>query len=381
MLVAAWARRWPRSAAGATRARRRRSAVRSSSSRSTRCAPTTCRSTATRDVQDAGHRRARRRRRRLRAGVLARAADAAGARVAPVRPAAVRDRRPRQRRLRRQRRASGCSPRCCAIAATRPAASCRRSCCARRPASARASRSSTTSMPPARPASRERPVQRDGAESEAIAERWLGTVGTDARVPVPPPRTSRTRRYAPPIASPRTTPYDGEIAYADEIVGRLVRYLKAHQLYDQSTIILRVGSRRRTRRSRRDRSTGCSSTTRRFASRSSSSRRPAKAPAGASTTLVQHVDLVPTILDLAKAPVPGNLRGRSLEAAARRHERASPNASCTRSRCSRAITSAGAADDRHRRALSAGRARSANELYDLLRRSRRGARRSRRTPG
>ena len=29
--------------------------------------------------------------------------------------------------------------------------------------------------------------------------------------------------------------------------------------------------------------------------------------------LVQHIDLVPTILDLVKAPVPGNLRGRSLK--------------------------------------------------------------------
>ena len=28
--------------------------------------------------------------------------------------------------------------------------------------------------------------------------------------------------------------------------------------------------------------------------------------------LVQQIDLVPTILDLAKAPAPGNLRGRSL---------------------------------------------------------------------
>ncbi len=27
---------------------------------------------------------------------------------------------------------------------------------------------------------------------------------------------------------------------------------------------------------------------------------------------MQHVDLAPTILDLAKAPIPGNLRGRSL---------------------------------------------------------------------
>ena len=43
-------------------------------------------------------------------------------------------------------------------------------------------------------------VQRDGAESEAIAERWLGSIGTVARVPVPPPRTSRTSRYAPPDA-------------------------------------------------------------------------------------------------------------------------------------------------------------------------------------
>ena len=90
---------WPPSAAGATRARRRRSADRSSSSRSTRCAPITCRRTATRKVQDAGDRRARRRRRRLRARLLARAADAAGARRDPVRAAAVRDRRARQRRL------------------------------------------------------------------------------------------------------------------------------------------------------------------------------------------------------------------------------------------------------------------------------------------
>ena len=33
-------------------------------------------------------------------------------------------------------------------------------------------------------------------------------------------------------------PYDAAIAYADDIVGRLIRYLKSHQLYDRSTIIL-----------------------------------------------------------------------------------------------------------------------------------------------
>ncbi|MEI6535865.1 MAG: sulfatase-like hydrolase/transferase, partial [Verrucomicrobiaceae bacterium] len=34
------------------------------------------------------------------------------------------------------------------------------------------------------------------------------------------------------------SPYDAEIAYADEVVGRLIHYLKAHQLYDRSTIVL-----------------------------------------------------------------------------------------------------------------------------------------------
>ena len=47
--------------------------------------------------------------------------------------------------------------------------------------------------------------------------------------------------HAPYAAPPRFAefaPYDAEIAYADEIIGRLVKYLKAHQLYDRSTIIL-----------------------------------------------------------------------------------------------------------------------------------------------
>ena len=44
--------------------------------------------------------------------------------------------------------------------------------------------------------------------------------------------------YAPPERFAAYAPYDGEIAYADEIVGRLVHYLKTHQLYDRSTIVL-----------------------------------------------------------------------------------------------------------------------------------------------
>ena len=117
--------------------------------------------------------------------------------------------------------------------------------------------------------------------------------------------------YAPPERFAAVPPYDGEIAYADEIVGRLVRYLKTHQLYDQSTIILVS-----------DHGEGLATT----ASRSTAARlrrslrvplivKPAagKAPAGASPTSCSTSISCPTILDLAKAPVPGNLRGRSLK--------------------------------------------------------------------
>ncbi len=46
------------------------------------------------------------------------------------------------------------------------------------------------------------------------------------------------RPYSPPARYADYDPYDGEIAYADELVGRLIRYLKSHQLYDRSTIVM-----------------------------------------------------------------------------------------------------------------------------------------------
>ena len=80
-------------------------------------------------------------------------------------------------------------------------------------------------------------VQRDGTESEKIAEHWLDTIGT-SRAFLFLHLYEPHKPYAPPERFAQLDPYDGEIAYADEIVGRLVRYLKSHQLYDRSTIIL-----------------------------------------------------------------------------------------------------------------------------------------------
>jgi len=93
------------------------------------------------------------------------------------------------------------------------------------------------SMPPRRADTSIAEVQRDGAQSEAIAERWL-----DGR---PSPKFflflhlyEPHKPYTPPERYRQYAPYDGEIAYADEIAGRLIAHLKAKGLYDAATIIL-----------------------------------------------------------------------------------------------------------------------------------------------
>ena len=68
-------------------------------------------------------------------------------------------------------------------------------------------------------------VQRDGTASEAVAERWLDSVGS-SRAFLFLHLYEPHKPYAPPARFAEYSPYDGEIAYSDEIIGRLVRYLK-----------------------------------------------------------------------------------------------------------------------------------------------------------
>ena len=154
-------------------------------------------------------------------------------------------------------------------------------------------------------------MQRDGAESEAIAERWLGSIGT-SRAFLFLHLYEPHKPYAPPERFAEYAPYDGEIAYTDEIVGRLVRYLKSHQLYDRSTIVL-LSDHGEGLGDHGEQEHGLFLYDEAIrvpliikqAGNAGAGRRVAD--------LVQHVDLVPTILDLVKAPVPGDLRGRSLK--------------------------------------------------------------------
>ena len=166
-------------------------------------------------------------------------------------------------------------------------------------------------MTPATPDLTVGDVVRDGAESERVAEQWLDSAGTSRAFlflqldDLHPP-------YAPPARYAQGLPYDGEVAYADEIVGRLLHYLKAHQLYDRSTIVLSAAQGQGLG-DHGEAEHGL------FVYEEALHvpliiKQAAGEGAGRRVSdLVEHVDLVPTILDLAKAPNPGNLRGRSLK--------------------------------------------------------------------
>ena len=149
------------------------------------------------------------------------------------------------------------------------------------------------------PASR----RRSGAASEEIAERWLSGLGTT--------RLFLFLHLDEPRA-PRTSSYDDTITSADAVVGRFVQYLKAHQLYDQSTILL-VSDHGEGLGDHGEQEHG-------LFLYNETIRVPliVKPAAGVGAVrriaeVVQLADIVPTVLDLVKAPLPGNLRGRSLK--------------------------------------------------------------------
>jgi arylsulfatase A-like enzyme/Tfp pilus assembly protein PilF len=82
-------------------------------------------------------------------------------------------------------------------------------------------------------------VQRAGDETERLLAGWLGSHSKDRvfaflhlfepHAPYEPPEPYKSRYAA--------LPYDGEIARADEIVGRMVAFLKEKDLYDRSLVV------------------------------------------------------------------------------------------------------------------------------------------------
>jgi choline-sulfatase len=154
-------------------------------------------------------------------------------------------------------------------------------------------------------------LKRDGAASEAIAEKWLASIGS-SRALLWLHLDEPHRPYAVPERFTSYAPYDGAVAYSDEIVGRLVHYLKSHQLYDRSTIVL-LSDHGEGLGEHGEQGHGL------FLYEEDLHvpliiKQEGNAGAGRRVAdLVQQIDLMPTILELVKAPIPGSLRGRSLK--------------------------------------------------------------------
>ena len=150
---------------------------------------------------------------------------------------------------------------------TRPAGSSPRTCCAPRPASGRASTSTTRRFRRWPPIGRPAQVQRPGPQTLAAADAWLTLADVGPLLPLPSPLRAAQAVSARPTASRISRAYDGEVAFADEIVGTL---------FDEPEDA-RLVRRRDDRRARRitarasaitsRRSTGSSSTTRSSACR------------------------------------------------------------------------------------------------------------------
>ncbi|HEY3382774.1 MAG TPA: sulfatase-like hydrolase/transferase [Vicinamibacterales bacterium] len=154
------------------------------------------------------------------------------------------------------------------------------------------------------------PVVRDGIESVKVAERWVDLIKTQRFflfLQINGPQAP----YTPPQRFARYRGYDGEIAHADESLGRLIQFLKDRDLYDPAVIVV-LSDHGEELGDHGEQEHGL------FLYDSTIHtplivKMPTQAGAGRrSNVLVQHVDLVPTILDMMGAPRAPSVRGRSV---------------------------------------------------------------------
>ncbi|HET7696857.1 MAG TPA: sulfatase-like hydrolase/transferase [Vicinamibacterales bacterium] len=117
--------------------------------------------------------------------------------------------------------------------------------------------------------------------------------------------------YAPPPRFASYEPYDGEVAYVDEILGRFFDRLRALDLYDRSTIVL-LSDHGEGLGDHGEQEHGL------FLYQETIRvplmiKLPGRQPARRVATPVQQIDLAPTVLDLIGGAKPPALRGRSLK--------------------------------------------------------------------
>jgi arylsulfatase A-like enzyme len=163
-------------------------------------------------------------------------------------------------------------------------------------------------LPAASPEASIGQIQRDGSDTLEAASRWLDAQA-DSKFFLFVHFYEPHKPYAPPARFAMYAPYDGDIAYADELVGRLLDRLRARRLYDAATIVL-LSDHGEGLGDHGEQEHGLF-----LYHETTHVPLMIKAPRGAPhrvATPVQHIDVVPTLLDVARIPRPSNLRGRSL---------------------------------------------------------------------
>jgi tetratricopeptide (TPR) repeat protein len=152
-------------------------------------------------------------------------------------------------------------------------------------------------------------VQRDGALTLAAAENWFDARKSD-RVFMFVHFYEPHKPYAPPARFSQYAPYDGEIAYADELVGRLFDKLRAANLFDRATIVL-LADHGEGLGDHGEQEHGM------FLYQETTHiplmvKLPGQRAARRVAEPVQHIDVAPTILALEGVAKPADLRGRDL---------------------------------------------------------------------
>lgn len=168
-----------------------------------------------------------------------------------------------------------------------------------------------SNLPAASPEASIAQVQRDGSLTLEAAARWLDTLPREAPyflfLHLYEPHTP----YTPPARFASYAPYDGEIAYADELVGRMLDRLRRDGTYDSATIIVLsdhgegLGDHGEQEHGLflYDETIRIPLVIKMPGQRQAGTRIPAP---------VQQIDLVPTLLDLTGASPDATLHGRSL---------------------------------------------------------------------
>ncbi len=168
-----------------------------------------------------------------------------------------------------------------------------------------------SSMAEGLPADEAAGARRAGEESVAIARKWISSLSSPRfflflHIDEPHAPCAAPDRFA------QYGPYDGEIVYSDEIVGHFLDWLKGRGLYDRATIVL-LSDHGEGLGDHGEQEHGLflyDETIRvplvvKLPRDVNHGRRVAQP--------VQHIDLVPTVLDLLDAPPVAGLRGRSLK--------------------------------------------------------------------